>query len=194
MHQLVRRARAALVIAVLWGLLWAVGGLAIGVLLGIQASPYPVLPDVGQWWFEWHRLVLTNAQLWAEGGALAGAVFAGAMTVAERGRTVRTLSHARAVGWGSIAGLVLLATGLAWLEVRRHAGATVILPGFPVRTLAVLLTLGAGCAWLTIALARRSALPAADPLGVVGGTERQAIGAGGVSHTRAEARSRTPVT
>ena len=154
---LLRRLRAALFLAALWALIAGAVGVLTGVWFGVRQSPYPVLPDVGQWWFEWHTVVLNIAARWVAAGGTLGLVFAGVLAAAERGRDVRRLSGARAAAWGAVAGIGFLLVGVVRLALTRGARGTAGLTGIPYLLVAFSALFGAGCAWLTLRCAHRGA-------------------------------------
>lgn len=153
MRPIVRRIRAVLSLAAAWGAVTGAIGLVIGLGTGVQRSPYPVLPDVGQWWFEWHDVVIGHATSWAAGGALIALAFAAVLRRAERGRATDTLSPARFALWGALAGGGTFAAW--WLAVTPLRGRGLDSVGFSLLSLSTAIVVGAGCAWLTLHLARR---------------------------------------
>lgn len=194
----VRRVRAAFVVAALWALLAAGVGLLFGVGMGVSRSPYPVFPDVGQWWFEWRDLVLRIVRAWAISGACVGLAFAAVFAAAERGRDVQRVSPARAVLWGTLGALGFSAVMVARLAAERRVGA-VWSPGAFVVSLVLTAVFGAVSAWMTMALARGSRPRArslgATSSGVVGagnGDPAAAVGGGAVQPERT-AHKRAPV-
>jgi hypothetical protein len=154
MRLIVRRARAAVSLAVLWAAVSAAVGLLVGLGMGVQRSRYPVLPDVGQWWFEWHDLVIGYTTSWAASGALIALAFTVLLRRAERGRVMETLSAARVTRWGALAGGGLFAG--SWLVPTQLRGLQVEELGLLLLSLVTATALGAGCAWLTLGLARHS--------------------------------------
>jgi ABC-type polysaccharide/polyol phosphate export permease len=140
-----RRARGVLGTAVVWRIPWFVMGGAVG-LYGIANDPTKGrASDM--------RFVGWMALGWALWGFLSGAIFALAVAVLERRRTLAQLSVRRAALWGAL-GAVALPTaflGFVWTN-----GGSVTWLGVAV-TLPVSAALGAGCAAGTLALAQRGA-------------------------------------
>jgi hypothetical protein len=154
MRTIVRRGRAALSLAALWGAAGGAVGLLVGLWVAARSSRYPVLPDFGQWWFEWHDLVVGFAVSWAAAGALTALGFATLLWRAERGRNAEALSPARLTLWGGLAGGGLFTTW--WLVLTRLRSPGRVPVGFPLLSLLIAVAFGAGCAWLTLWLSRRS--------------------------------------
>ena len=59
-----RRLNAALVPSLLRASFTGVVGSLVGVWLTTYGDRYPILPDVGQWWCEWHDTVMRTAGTW----------------------------------------------------------------------------------------------------------------------------------
>ena len=98
---MLHRIRAALVIGVLWAVVWAPVGAAVGAYEpqtdDVQLLvPTPLLGTV--MWF---------ALGWGVMGAISGFLFALTLALAERGRTIATLSMGRVALWGGVGALVL---------------------------------------------------------------------------------------
>lgn len=193
MRSSIRRGRAAAFLAAAWATLWGALGLVVGLGICAASSPYPVFPDVGQWWLEWHDVVLRVARAWAVSGAVAGLAFAAVLAKAERGRTAGELSGRRTALWGGVAGAGLVLLNLAWLQTGRPIGARTPPRGIPAVTVVTLLTVGAACAWLTLALTRRAvASSVADerPGGAGGGAAELGAGELPLPESRANASVR----
>jgi hypothetical protein len=193
MRTILRRVRAALSLAALWGAISGAIGLAIGLATGVQRSRYPVLPDVGQWWFEWHDVVIGFATSWAAGGALIAVGFAAVLRRAERGRDAETLSPARLALWGALAGGGIFSVW--WLAATQLRGRGLGAAGFPLLSLCTAIAFGAGCAWLTLRLARR-ADPDAPSAGLAGGSRaaHDVLPPGELPEVRNRADARVEVT
>ncbi|HEY4132312.1 MAG TPA: hypothetical protein VGM50_17010 [Gemmatimonadaceae bacterium] len=152
---ILRRFRSALVLGSLWALLAAGVGLFVGIGLAAAKSPYPVLSDVSQWWFESRDVVLAMLVRWGIAGGALGLMFAGVLVQAERGSEGGRLSSARAAAWGGIAGVGFVLIGLLRVELSRRASGTSPLGSFPYVMLPVTAVIGATFGWLTVRWARR---------------------------------------
>ena len=87
----IRRLRAAAIIALIWAVLGLPFGAALGVL--INRRPHFEVAPPSTLWFT------IAISLW---GACSGAVFALLLRIAERGKSVATLSAARVAVWGAL--------------------------------------------------------------------------------------------
>jgi hypothetical protein len=154
MRMIVRRVRAALTLAALWGAVSGAIGLVIGLVIAVQRSQFAVLPHVGWWWVNWHTFVARFATSWAMGGALIAIGFAGVVAGAERGRGATALSAARFTLWGGLAGGGVY--GAWWVVVTHLRGRSLGAMEFPLLSLLTAIVIGAGSAWLTLRIARRS--------------------------------------
>lgn len=150
---MLRRLRSALVIGLLWGILWLILGFVVDALMVWFAAP-PRAFDT---------LLLG---IWTGLGIASGTTFAGLLARLERNRTVETLAFRRLVVWGVLAGagipivfsMIILALAAPDLHLARS--------DFAVFT--VLGAIGAATAAGTIAIARRGApvdpsIPPAGP-------------------------------
>ena|ERR1041384_887044 len=156
MSSLLRRLRATLVTAALWGGVWA--GLAALLGLAMWIFVKPVRPTLGL-----AEFFLTGSLLWGVWGALNGTAFAVLLSLAERRRTVDTLPSARVAAWGALGGALFpLSTYTLWRiwPQLTLAGVSVHFGGVSDAVFAVLLSsaVGAGVAAAHLRLARR--LPA----------------------------------
>ena len=171
-----RRLRAALVLSLLWAGLMGVVGSLVGVWLTTYGHRYPIFPDVGQWWFEWHDTVLRTTGTWLVGGAVLGLAFAGIFAVAERGRAVHQLRASRVAAWGAAAGLLFAAAGLAGAVAGPSLSLRLLLAGLSGLPLVLAAALGAACAGLTVWSAQR-ATPGPHRAQLGGGVgRREALG------------------
>ena len=98
---MLHRIRAALVIGILWASVWAPVGAAVGAYEHqtddfLLLMPTPILGTV-----------LRFALGWGLMGAMSGFLFALTLALAERGRTVATLSMGRVAVWGGVGALIL---------------------------------------------------------------------------------------
>jgi len=145
---MLRKLRAALVIAGIWAIVWMPMGLALALYAGSR-SPQPT--DV----LARPVSVPVFVSAWTMWGGMSGALFAFILGLAERRRTLASLSRVRTVAWGAIGCVTLPAV----LTVVDALGTPAGLRGygwrFPVAALAVSAGLGAACAAATLALARR---------------------------------------
>lgn len=167
MPAVVRRVRAALVVAASWAVAWGAVGLLASLLDGAQSGHYPGYPDVAHWWLSPLYLARRFGDA-AMIGAVSGLLFAAVVAVAERGRTVRLLSRVRTAAWGAAVGGGLFA--LAWRAFQHMDGAGWSTKPFPLAQLALAAVGGAGLATFTLWIARRAAPGAGDPT-AVGGAE-----------------------
>ena len=140
-----RRVRAVVIVAVLWGALWFLVGVPVSVLtepmLHADFEPPPPFLELP-----------TLLMIW---GAVAGAAFAVFLIAAERRQTLNTLHGSRVAIWGALGSLafpiaiILLVPGEAdWV------------PMLIVGALSAIL--GVACAGGTLALARRGARDSAN--------------------------------
>lgn len=122
-----RRIRGAIGIGLAWGTAWLSAGLVLLLIVGPDAADVPFPLGFGFL------------------GFLAGLVFTGVLTVAERGRGFADLSLPRFTLWGGVGGALL-------------AGAFVLVTDVPLVAVALLgpifATAGAACAGGSLALAR----------------------------------------
>jgi len=143
-----RKLRAALVIACVWAVVW----MPIGLGLALYASSRA--PKPGDVIFRPVSLPLF-VSAWSAWGAVSGALFAFILGFAERRRRVGTLSRVRSALWGAL-GCMTVPAGLTLIDaLRTPPGVRGYGWGFPLAALAVSAGLGAICAVLTLALARR---------------------------------------
>lgn len=142
------RIRAGTVVGSLWGVAWAIGGVALATWRVFFLSPRLATPLT-----YWPRFAITGALALGIIGAIAGALFATALAKQRIGSTVDDLSASRALRWGAGAGLVpvvvLPALGLT------------ALPALALAT-AFSAAVGAATAAATVSIARssRRTLPA----------------------------------
>jgi hypothetical protein len=105
----------------------------------------------------WDR-VAQSALEWALLGAINGVLFAVLMALAERGRTVATVSVRRIALWGAVGTLIL--PGILFLAL------VVLIPlgdvSVNVVSLVAFLMLGASCGAGMLLMARRSRTPSSD--------------------------------
>jgi len=154
MPGLLRRIRAGLSLATFWGAAAGAIGLVLAVWQATRMSPYPVFPDVGQWWFERRDFVVRFTLSWGAAGALIALGFAGLLGRVEHGQSAATLSPRRLTLWGATAGGGIFTTWWIAMAQLRVPGS---LPRvFPVVSLLTAAAFGAGCAWATLRLSRRS--------------------------------------
>ena len=103
MPLLMRRLRGMLGITLTWAAVFAglgaVGGLALTIGLAAGTLPASELAPDGV-----YAAVLGVVARWGLVGALSGIVFAASVMVAERRKTLATLSQRRIAGWGLLAG------------------------------------------------------------------------------------------
>ncbi|MBX3132425.1 MAG: hypothetical protein KF689_03410 [Gemmatimonadaceae bacterium] len=102
---IVQRLRGILSTALTWALPWAVVGGATVVAFD-WLSRAPGFHTLTSGSFAW-TLFLDGARFFALVGAVAGALFAGVVAVAERRRTFATLNTRRMVAWGALGGAAL---------------------------------------------------------------------------------------
>ena len=147
-----RRLRGVLGTALTWGASWAVIGLGLG-SIALRFVPPGIMPP--------HALLLV-ALRWGVLGALSGASFAIALSIAERrrARAVEELTGRRVALWGAVGGAVL---PIALLPL-----VAAVVPAALVPALALVpfgSVFGAASAAASLRLARRArglAAPAAD--------------------------------
>jgi hypothetical protein len=145
-----RRVRGVLGMALLWGASWALVGLTIVsvALRFVPARTY--LP---------RDIVLQNTLGWGVFGAISGAVFAIALSLAERrARSLDALSAERVSAWGAIGGAVL---PLAMLPVWAVILPAAVRPGLVIVTLGGVLGAASATASLRLARRGRESLPPA---------------------------------
>ncbi len=146
---IVQRLRGILLTALTWALPWAaVGGATVVAFDWLARAPgFHTLTSVE---FAW-GLFLDGARFFALVGAVAGALFAGVVAVAERRRTFATLNTGRMVVWGALSGAALpLLVGIG-----------AVLTGAPSMLRDLFLagigaSLGAGSAAVMLRIARRA--------------------------------------
>lgn len=137
-----------LVIAVVWAVAWLPVGLGLA-LYAAQRSPQPY--DI----LARPVPVPLFAGVWSAWGAVSGAMFALVLRIAERRRTVETLSAARLAVWGAIGAASLPSILLAVDYARVDPGLRGYGWEFAFAVVVVSAGVGAACAAATLALARR---------------------------------------
>jgi len=137
-----RRIRAVLIIAALWGTLWFLLGIGTRAAFASQlhADFEPPPP-----FFELPKLFL----VW---GSVAGSVFAVFLIVVERRRTLHSLARVRVSAWGALGSLTFPVAFILSQGIR--PGSLLFTPYLLISVLSA--TLGAACAAGTLALARRA--------------------------------------
>lgn len=144
-----RRLRASLGIALVWGLAW----LPIGFAVALYASASPSHPS---------NVVARPVSLpafvsaWTVWGVLSGAAFALILGLTERRGTVDSLSIVRTVLWGAMGAVSLPLLLVASDLIGTPAGLRGYSWQFPLLILSVSAAMGACCAAATLALARRT--------------------------------------
>ena len=141
---LLRRARGVFVTGVLWAILWGVLGCAVVLTLDISQSGPSELSRA--------RLILVALTFFGVWGAVSGSVFAIALTVAERQRSIEDLSMGRVALWGAVGGATIPAVGTAASVL---GGAASRLQPDLIVLFAITSLLGSLCSAATLALARR---------------------------------------
>jgi hypothetical protein len=112
---ILRRLRAAAVLAVAWGILWVPFGIALQLVLVIW-----VMPHFPTWRDAWH-LVLQGTMAGAVWGLASGALFSLALAAAERRGAVERLAGARVVLWGALSGVAFPIVMIALLMAQTDA-------------------------------------------------------------------------
>jgi len=139
-----RRVRGVFVTGLLWASVWGVLGCVLVLLQALRWAGRIVEPSLAQ-------LLLYSLTFFGLWGAVSGAVFAVALTIAERQRRIEELSMRRVALWGAIGGVTIPALGTALsvvTEAPRLKPDLIVL--FTITAL-----LGSLCAIATLALARR---------------------------------------
>lgn len=95
---ILRRLRAAAILAVTWGVLWAPFGVALYLGLGMSVGDMPLT-----WRDAWHLAGL-GAAVAGSWGVVSGGLFALALATAERRGSIDRLRRWRVVLWGAIGG------------------------------------------------------------------------------------------
>jgi len=148
LRRLRRRLRGVVATALLWGVVWLLPGLILGIYRALTLD-IDIPMSAGLWF----RVVGAFSILWTLWGAPSGAGFAVALALAERDRSFSELSFRRfavlgAIGAGTPSAIFL---AVVWLQTRF---ADLLLPITFVLLLSAVL--GAACALGTLALARRT--------------------------------------
>jgi hypothetical protein len=145
---LVRKLRAMLGMGVVWGLAWVPLTLTSVVIVSLVAGQWP----------PWRLLAETTAA-GALAGAASGLIFGGLLAVAERRRTVASLSSTRTALWGALAAVAPPALFALAVIARIQYPWVYVVPMFG-RILGLTGILGAVCAGGVLYVARRApALP-----------------------------------
>ena len=151
MSEMLQRWRAALVLSTFWGIIWSLGGTAVGYY---RARTEPMFLHSIRNWGDVVQVVILHAAVWGLIGAIQSLVFAGVLTVLGRRVGSAGLRAGHVAAWGALAGLVLPAAFLLYLlgyESRFGGGAPPLIAYF------LLLGGGAGlglvCALATFLLA-----------------------------------------
>jgi hypothetical protein len=155
MRTLLRRLRGVLGTSLLWAVTWSLGGLALAGFLLLRNPVLRGSEGISD-------AFLIPVFLFGTWGALGGAIYAIALAMFERRRTLDQLVMARLAVWGALGGMALplLVLGAA-LSAYGHAALGPV--NSWVIPLALTGMLGAGCATGTLAIARRgAALPESD--------------------------------
>jgi hypothetical protein len=142
-----RKLRAALIIAALWVLWWVPFGLAIEHVLWDILLPEPRIDSP-----------YMSVTVWVIWAALSGLCFATVLGFGERGRAVATLSTARVLSWGAVGSTVIpilysLYTFFTWPRVPAPGSVFWLITALLVCVSALLGTI---CAAFTLALMRES--------------------------------------
>jgi len=146
---MLRRVRAILVTGILWGLVWLPVGAAVGFVQYKRGGLIDVLPPppgvvlrtLGRFTLEWGLL-----------GSINGALFAVLLAVAERGRTLATLTVRRVAFWGAVGTLVLPSVVLL-IALLLFGPSGLFIKVVPMVSV---LALGAGCGTTMFLVARRA--------------------------------------
>ena len=93
-----KRLRGAVVLALLWAIAWAVGG----ILIGASSIVLPFLP-----WDAFFRVFDAPLPALAVPGFVGGVLFSVVIGIAEHRRQFEELSVVRFAGWGALGGLLL---------------------------------------------------------------------------------------
>ena len=151
-----QRLRAGVILAGVWGLTWMIGGSALGAWGGFLVLPGTPL-DLRLEWAG--RGALSAAATYGRIAWAVGALFAGGLTLALRGRTLESLRMRSVAATGAVAG------GLqALLTIAMADG----LHQVPAPALMQPIVLGAASGLATLAVARRASRdavpsPGSDP-------------------------------
>lgn len=144
---LIQRVRAAVVIGLVWSILWAATGVAFESWRVFFGSPHLAFP------FQyWPRFALGGAMVFGTFGFIAGVAFAHVLAKRARGRALHDIALTHATRWGALAGFASIV--VTPLLTRTVAWPLVIVTG------AVFALVGAGSAAVTLSIAR---VPVARP-------------------------------
>lgn len=147
-----RRLRGIVVTAITWAIPWSVlgAGAAVAVELLWRSPEHRELFGAGYTW----GLFLVGLRLFGIVGAVSGALFAAGVALGERRFTFGSLRTGRVLLWGALGGAAIpLLVGVGSLI----SGAPGMLRQLTISGIGA--CLGAGCAWATLALARRAREP-----------------------------------
>jgi hypothetical protein len=158
---LLSRIRGVTVIAVLWGISWAVVGLLFGLSVWLLRDPEPILPTA-------MRFIRVQALFFGIWGSLSGAVFASLLILAERNSTLSTLSVTRMARWGALGGFILPIASYGFMGITRGFIIGPLVPTLISATMAGIL--GAGMAAGHLSLARRAPALPSGRSSIEGGT------------------------
>lgn len=154
MERWLRRIRGAMGIGLAWAVAWFSAGVALLLVIGLDAADVPFPLAFGMF------------------GFLAGVMFSGVLGLVEGRRRFDQMSLPRFAGWGAVGGLFLFGTFILAVTLVEGFTPELLVSG-PVFALA-----GAGSAAGTLALARkgeeRELLDASGEVGEVGLTEAEA--------------------
>ncbi len=146
---MLRLVRAILVTGILWGFVWLSVGAAVGFVQYQRGGLIDLLPPPPGFMLA----TITRFMLeWGLLGAINGALFAVLLAIAERGRTVATLSMRRVALWGAVGTLILPAFVLL-VGVLLFGSSGLFVKVVPMLSI---LVLGAGCAATMFLMARRA--------------------------------------
>jgi hypothetical protein len=145
---MLRRVRAVLITALVWALLWIPVGALAGFIQYQRGDVFVIIPPQPE--FLWET-ISSVALEWALFGALNGGFFAVLLVLAERGRTVATLSSARVALWGAVGTLVLPTLVLLLLVIVFGTSGLSV----KVVPMLALLLFGAISGWAMLLIARR---------------------------------------
>jgi hypothetical protein len=152
MRTFLRRMRGVVVSSVIWAVIWGLAGTSIVLSHVLRYDPR----QSTELWQVFARATLSFAFL----GGFSGAVFAVVLAAFERRRTLDELAMGRVALWGALGGMALPLVAVA-ATVSQIWSLDILGPMLLLCTM--MGGLGAGCATVTLALARRPA-SAVDPV------------------------------
>jgi hypothetical protein len=100
---MIRRVRAAIVLTLIWAILWAGAGVSIGTVWYLRVRELPLIDPPAVTF----TMVIWLAKDFGLAGAVSGGLFAALMSVAERNKSTAQLGFVNVALWGALASVLV---------------------------------------------------------------------------------------